>query len=47
MERLKTAVYSFEAPLRAGAVLAGAGTEVVAALGRFGRDIGHRLPAGR
>ena len=40
MERLKTAVYSFEAPLRAGAVLAGAGTEVVAALGRFGRDTG-------
>ncbi|MCC3281281.1 polyprenyl synthetase family protein [Arthrobacter caoxuetaonis] len=40
MERLKTAVYSFEAPLRAGAVLAGAGADAVAALGRFGRDTG-------
>lgn len=40
MERLKTAVYSFEAPLRAGAVLAGAGPDAVAALGRFGRDTG-------
>jgi geranylgeranyl diphosphate synthase type II len=36
MERLKTAVYSFEAPLQAGAVLAGARPEVVAALG-FGK----------
>jgi geranylgeranyl diphosphate synthase type II len=40
MERLKTAVYSFEAPLQAGAVLAGAGPAVVTALGDFGRDIG-------
>ena len=40
MERLKTAVYSFECPLRAGAVLAGAGEDVVDALGAFGRDIG-------
>ncbi|MBP3035105.1 polyprenyl synthetase family protein [Arthrobacter sp. zg-ZUI100] len=40
MERLKTAVYSFEAPLRAGAVLAGADDDVAAALGRFGRDTG-------
>lgn len=40
MERLKTAVYSFEAPLQAGAVLAGAGPDAVAALGRFGRDTG-------
>ena len=40
MERLKTAVYSFEGPLRAGAVLAGAGEDAVAALGRFGRDTG-------
>ncbi|SMH29013.1 geranylgeranyl diphosphate synthase, type II [Rathayibacter oskolensis] len=40
MERLKTAVYSFEAPLQAGAVLAGADDEVVAALGEFGRCIG-------
>ena len=40
MERLKTAVYSFEAPLQAGAVLAGADDDVVAALGDFGRDTG-------
>ena len=36
----KTAVYSFEAPLAAGAVLAGAGEESVAALCRFGRLVG-------
>lgn len=40
MERLKTAVYSFEAPLQAGAILAGATPEVVSALGEFGRNIG-------
>lgn len=40
MERLKTAVYSFEAPLRAGAVLAGVDGEVTATLGKFGRDTG-------
>lgn len=40
MERLKTAVYSFEAPLQAGAVLAGANDDVVATLGDFGRDTG-------
>lgn len=40
MDRLKTAVYSFQAPLQAGAVLAGAGEPVVAALGAFGRDVG-------
>ena len=40
MERLKTAVYSFEAPLQAGAVLAGAPESVITALGKFGRDIG-------
>ena len=40
MERLKTAVYSFEAPLQAGALLAGATHEVIAALGEFGRNIG-------
>jgi len=40
MERLKTAVYSFEAPLQAGAVLAGAPESVIAALGEFGRNIG-------
>lgn len=40
MERLKTAVYSFECPLQAGAVLAGAPEAVVTALGLFGREIG-------
>ncbi|WP_237685635.1 MULTISPECIES: polyprenyl synthetase family protein [Arthrobacter] len=40
MERLKTAVYSFEAPLQAGAVLAGADDDAVATLGDFGRDTG-------
>ncbi|HKS01852.1 MAG TPA: polyprenyl synthetase family protein [Arthrobacter sp.] len=40
MSRLKTAVYSFDAPLCAGAVLAGANQELVGALGEFGRTIG-------
>ncbi|MFZ7086596.1 polyprenyl synthetase family protein [Curtobacterium sp. RRHDQ10] len=40
MERAKTAVYSFEAPLQSGAVLAGAPEPIVAALGAFGREIG-------
>ncbi|MER3390479.1 MAG: polyprenyl synthetase family protein [Microcella sp.] len=40
MERLKTAVYSFEAPLQAGAILAGASEQIVATLGGFGREIG-------
>ncbi len=40
MERLKTAVYSFEAPLRAGALLAGARDAEVDALGRVGSLIG-------
>ena len=40
MERLKTAVYSFEGPLQAGAVLAGAPQETIQTLGDFGRDIG-------
>jgi geranylgeranyl diphosphate synthase, type II len=40
MERYKTAVYSFECPLEAGAILAGASEEVVATLGDFGREIG-------
>jgi len=40
MERLKTAWYSFEAPLQAGAVVAGAGLATIDALGRFGRNIG-------
>ncbi len=40
MERLKTAVYSFECPLQAGAILAGAGEDVVGTLADFGREIG-------
>ena len=40
MARLKTAVYSFEAPLQAGAILAGAQDGVVDALAEFGRSIG-------
>jgi geranylgeranyl diphosphate synthase type II len=40
MERLKTAVYSFEAPLQSVAVLAGADDATVTALGEFGRLIG-------
>ncbi|MBC7443289.1 MAG: polyprenyl synthetase family protein [Ramlibacter sp.] len=36
----KTAVYSFEAPLQAGAILAGASAESIGALGAFGRLIG-------
>ena len=40
MARLKTAVYSLEVPLKAGAVLAGAPNEVIEALGDFGREIG-------
>ncbi|RFA10672.1 geranylgeranyl pyrophosphate synthase [Subtercola boreus] len=40
MERLKTAVYSFESPCEAGAVLAGASDEAVRALASFGRNIG-------
>jgi geranylgeranyl diphosphate synthase type II len=40
MERAKTSVYSFEAPLQSGAVLAGADEEIVTALGAFGREIG-------
>lgn len=37
----KTAMYSFRAPLRAGAVLAGAGTEVLAELDDAGRLLGR------
>lgn len=40
MERLKTAVYSFECPLQAGALLAGAPPETVQTLADFGREIG-------
>jgi geranylgeranyl diphosphate synthase type II len=40
MERLKTAVYSFECPLQAGAILAGASEQTVATLGDFGREMG-------
>lgn len=40
MERLKTAVYSFEMPLRAGALLAGESVDTADALAAVGRDIG-------
>ncbi|MHA7303876.1 polyprenyl synthetase family protein [Arthrobacter sp. TMN-49] len=40
MERLKTAVYSFEMPLRAGALLAGESEATADALAAVGRDIG-------
>ncbi|MEE1620946.1 polyprenyl synthetase family protein [Zafaria sp. J156] len=40
MERLKTAYYSFEAPLRAGALLAGADPVAAAALAAVGRELG-------
>ncbi|WP_026553545.1 polyprenyl synthetase family protein [Arthrobacter sp. H20] len=40
MARLKTAVYSFESPLKAGAVLAGADEIIIDTLGDFGRDVG-------
>ncbi|HTL40904.1 MAG TPA: polyprenyl synthetase family protein [Pseudolysinimonas sp.] len=40
MERLKTAVYSFECPLQAGAILAGASEQTVTTLGDFGREMG-------
>lgn len=40
MERLKTASYSFEAPLRAGALLAGSTTEDADRLGSIGQTIG-------
>jgi len=40
MERAKTAVYSFETPLQAGAILAGADEGLVALLGAMGREVG-------
>ncbi|MGA7205759.1 MAG: polyprenyl synthetase family protein [Specibacter sp.] len=40
MERMKTAVYSFEMPLRAGALLAGESVATADALAAVGRDIG-------
>lgn len=40
MARLKTAVYSFEGPLQAGAVLAGVDEQIIATLGEFGKEIG-------
>jgi geranylgeranyl diphosphate synthase, type II len=40
MDRLKTAVYSFEAPLQAGAVLAGAPASTVQQLAAIGRSLG-------
>lgn len=40
MERYKTAVYSFECPLQAGAILAGASDEVIQTLADYGREMG-------
>lgn len=40
MHRLKTAAYSFDAPLRAGALLASADEQTVAQLGQIGRLLG-------
>ncbi|WP_372697454.1 polyprenyl synthetase family protein [Arthrobacter sp. JSM 101049] len=40
MERLKTASYSFEAPLRAGAVLAGTPERTAERMGSIGRTLG-------
>jgi len=40
MTQWKTAHYSFQAPLLAGAILAGAGDETLRALGEFGHRIG-------
>jgi geranylgeranyl diphosphate synthase type II len=40
MERAKTAVYSFEAPLMAGALLAGASRPLIDTLEEFGREVG-------
>jgi len=40
MERAKTAVYSFEAPLMAGALLAGAEQPLLDALQEFGSEVG-------
>ncbi|MEO6505661.1 MAG: polyprenyl synthetase family protein [Terrimesophilobacter sp.] len=40
MTQWKTAHYSFQAPLRAGAILAGADEATLTALGEYGRDIG-------
>lgn len=40
MSRMKTAVYSFEAPLRSGALLAGAEPERARALAEVGRHLG-------
>jgi geranylgeranyl diphosphate synthase type II len=40
MAQWKTAHYSFQAPLQAGAILAGASAEVLAVLGDYGRNVG-------
>lgn len=40
MQRLKTAAYTFEGPLRAGALLAGATPDLAAALAAVGADLG-------
>ena len=40
MELLKTAVYSFEGPPQAGAILAGASAELITSMSEFGRNVG-------
>lgn len=40
MAQWKTAHYSFQAPLQAGAILAGASAEALAVLGDYGRNVG-------
>lgn len=40
MAQWKTAHYSFQAPLQAGAILAGASAETLSALGEYGRNVG-------
>ncbi len=40
MAQWKTAHYSFQAPLQAGAILAGASQETLAVLGEYGRNVG-------
>ncbi len=41
VQRMKTGSYSFELPLRLGALLAGAGDALLEALGRFARPLGQ------
>lgn len=46
MTERKTAAYSFEGPLTAGAILAGASTEVLDVLGEYGRLLGVAFQLG-